>query len=230
MAQGVAYRDRAVFVGETLVLADLHIGADAASDVEFRLGEREDLTQRFEALVEAFDPAELVVAGDLLHSFGSLPEGVPETVRSLRAIADDAGARMVVTPGNHDTMLGEIWDGPTRSEYRVDDTVILHGHEPPASNADADRYVIGHDHPVIEIEGQRHPCYLYGPGTYRGGDVVMLPAFTRLMRGSTVNGMSGADFQSPLVPDADGLRPVVRDETADESLEFPALGSFRQML
>lgn len=228
MPAGVTFRDRAAYLADTLVLADLHVGADAASGVEFRLGEREDLTRRFGALVEHFDPSAVVLAGDLLHSFGTIPEGVVETVSALRRTAREAGVRAVVTPGNHDTLLSELWDGPTEREYRAGDTVILHGHE--AAESDADRYVVGHDHPVIAIEGQRHPCYLYGPETYRGADVLVLPAFTRLMRGSTVNGMTATDFQSPLVTNADALRPVVRDEDADESLEFPALGSFRRFL
>lgn len=230
MPAGVRVRERTAYLedADTLVVADLHVGRDATSAVEVRLGEHEDLIGRFGGLLEHFDPAEVVVAGDLLHSFGSIPDGVAETVRALRRTAREADAMVVVTPGNHDTMLDELWDGPTAPEYRVGDTVVLHGHEPPDS--EADRYVIGHDHPVIAIEGQRHPCFLYGPDTYRGADVLVLPAFTRLMRGSTVNGMAAADFMSPLVTNADAFRPTVRDEDAEESLEFPALGSFRRML
>lgn len=228
MPAGTTLRDRAAYFEETLVLADLHVGKDATSGVEFRLGEHEDLVERFAALVEHFSPAAVVFAGDLLHSFGNLPEGVAETVRALRAAVREGGAHAVVTPGNHDTMLEELWDGSVEREHRVGDTVVLHGHEAPES--DADRYVVGHDHPVITIEGRRHPCYLYGPGTYEGADVLMLPAFTRLARGVTVNGMDATDFQSPLVTNADALRPIVRDEDADETLEFPPLGSFRRML
>jgi hypothetical protein len=58
----------------------------------------------------------------------------------------------------------------------------------------------------------------------------MLPAFSRLPAGVAVNEMYAADFQSPLVEGTDGLRPVVRDEAADRTHEFPPLDEFRRLL
>ncbi|MFB6206922.1 MAG: metallophosphoesterase [Haloglomus sp.] len=234
--ESVTLRDRAVYLprADALVLADTHLGRDESSNVQLRLGEDRDITERVERLLERYEPAELVVAGDLLHSFSSVPSGVRESLRDLRRAADAAGTEVVVTPGNHDTMLDELWDGPTTDQHALADgdrqVVVLHGHEPPADPGGAHLYVVGHDHPTIEIEGQRRPCYLHGHGCYRGADVLMLPSFTRLAAGAPVNGMSTADFMSPLVTEADLLRPVVHDATADETLVFPPLGRFREML
>ena len=227
---GVEFRDRAVYLSEaaTLVLADVHLGKDATSNVEMRLGEHEDVTGRFDALVERFDPEEVVFAGDLLHSFSTLPHGVMETVTELRATAREAGAKVVVTPGNHDTMLGDLWKGPVESEYRVGEWLVTHGHEEPESRAEG--YLVGHDHPAIEIEGQRRPCYLYGEEVYRGADVLMLPAFTRLAAGTPVNGARSGDLMSPLARRIGAFRPLVRDGAADETLSFPPLAEFRSLL
>lgn len=224
------YRDRAVHFpeAETLVVADLHLGRDAASNVEVRLGEHEDVTGRFESLLERYNPDEAVIAGDLLHAFSRLPRGVLESVTQLKQAARSTGTRLVVTPGNHDGMLDEVWEGPMVDEYRVGDWVICHGHEEP--EAEAAGYVIGHDHPTIEIEGQRRPCFLHGKDVYRNADILVLPAFTPLAPGVGVNHMSAVDFQSPLITDADVLCPIVRDETADETLTFPPLGEFRRLL
>jgi hypothetical protein len=225
------FRDAAVYLHgpDALVLADVHVGMDEASAVEFPLGERRDLAERLSALVEAFEPATVAFAGDLLHSFGRASVGTEETVSSLVAACRGAGARVVVVRGNHDTMLDAVWSGDVHDEYALaDGTLVCHGHEAPGG--DAPLYVVGHDHPAIAIEGQRRPCYLYGPGAYRGGDVLVLPAFTRLAAGAEVNGMAASDFQSPLVPDADALRPIVWDADADESLSFPPLGTFRRLL
>ncbi|WP_135819792.1 metallophosphoesterase [Halostella litorea] len=225
-------RDRACYLpaADALVLTDLHAGRAAASNVEFPLGERSDLTGRVAALLDEFAPAEVVVGGDLLQAFDRVPHGVGETVDRLRATADGAGADLVVTPGNHDSQLSAVYDGPAPAEYRLADggTVVCHGHELP--DADADRYVVGHDHPAVEIEGRKRPCYLVGEGAYRGADVVMLPAFTRLAAGVAVNGMGAADFASPLVTDPDVFRPVVWDEDAGEALDFPPLGELRRFL
>lgn len=230
LTDSLAFDDRAVYLGaeSTLVLSDLHLGRAAASDVQSDLGEHDDLTGRVGALLDRFDPDELVVAGDLLHSFSSLPRGVTETLQSLERAARETGARVVVTPGNHDTMLSGLWDGPTEEEYRVGDWVVCHGHAAP--ELDADRYLVGHDHPTLEVEGQRHPCYLYGEGVYRGSDVLMLPAFTRTAAGVVVNRMRAAEFQSPLVTHADAFRPLVWDGSGGETLTFPPLGEFRRML
>jgi putative SbcD/Mre11-related phosphoesterase len=227
---GVSLHDRAAYLepAGTLVLSDVHLGKDATSNVELRLGEHEDVTGRFADLIDRFDPEEVVLAGDLLHSFSTLPRGVMETLDELRTTARDAGAGMLVTPGNHDTMLGDLWKGPTESEYRVGDWLVTHGHEAPESAAD--RYLVGHDHPAIEIEGRRRPCYLYGEGVYRGADVLVLPAFTRLAAGTPVNGARTGDLMSPLVREVDSFRPLVRDEAAGETLSFPPLAEFRRLL
>lgn len=220
------FDDRTLLVGDTLVVADLHVGKEAAS-VELPVGERSDLVERLTVLLADHDPGTVVFAGDLLHSFGSIPRGATETVQDLTAAVRGTGARLVATPGNHDTMLASLWDGETTSEHRVSaDTVVLHGHERPEN--EVARYVVGHDHPTIEIEGRRRPCYLVGEQA--AGEVVMLPAFTRLARGVDVGRMRTHEFQSPLVTDADALRPVVWDDDAGEPLPFPPLGEFRGLL
>jgi len=224
----LTYDGRALLVGDVLVVADLHVGRGTGGELEFPVGSGSDMVERFRDLVERHGPTEVVLAGDLLHSFQTVPRTVEDTVAGLKAACREAGARLVVTPGNHDTMLDSVWDGPTEREYRVGETLLLHGHEAP--EGEADRYVVGHDHPTIEIEGQRRPCYLVGEDQYRGGDVVMLPSFNKLNAGVRVNTMSAGEFQSPLVTDADRLAPVVWDEGARETRAFPPLGEFRRML
>jgi putative SbcD/Mre11-related phosphoesterase len=220
--------DHALCLDDTLVVSDCHVGRGPSSNVELPMGDGSDMLVRLEELLARFDPDEVVVAGDLLHSFQTIPRTVEQVVDGFAAAAREAGARMVVTPGNHDTMLDSVWDGPTEREYRVGDTVVCHGHDPP--EADAERYIVGHDHPTITIEGQRRACYLAGEGVYRGADVVMLPAFNGLIRGVEINDMRAGDFMSPLVTDADAFAPVVLDDAGGETLSFPPLGEFRHRL
>jgi len=224
----LTYDDRALLLGDTLVVADCHVGRGTGGELEFPVGSGTDMVERFRDLVERHEPEEVVVAGDLLHSFQTVPRTVADTIAGLRAACQESGARLLVTPGNHDTMLESVWDGPTEREYRVGDTLVLHGHEAP--EGEADRYIVGHDHPTIEIEGQRRPCYLVGTGQYGSSEVVMVPSFNKLNAGVRVNDMSAGEFQSPLVTDVDRLAPVVWDEGTRETREFPLLGEFRRML
>lgn len=225
-------RDRAVYLPatETLVCADLHVGRDATSDIEFRIGEHEDITDRFEALLETYGPSEVVVAGDLLHSFDRVPTGASATVRTLSGLASEYGVDLLVTPGNHDTMLTELWDHSIAAEHRLDESAVLvtHGHVPP--ERDAEWFVIGHDHPTIEIEGTRRPCYLYGPDQYEGTAVLMVPSFSKLPAGIAVNELRASAFQSPLITDTGSLRPIIYDGESDKTHEFPPLDELRQFL
>jgi putative SbcD/Mre11-related phosphoesterase len=225
---GVRLRDRAAFFDGMLVVADLHIGRGASSNVELPVGDGADMADRFRELCRQFDPEVAVVAGDLLHSFRSVPGSIHETVDGIERAADEVDAAVVVTPGNHDNLLDAVWSGRIETEFRHGDTVVCHGHVEP--EADAERYVVGHDHPTIEIEGKRHPCWLAGDAQYRDAAVLMLPSFNRLVPGVRINEMSTADFMSPLVGDADRLRPAVRDQDGEETLSFPPLGEFRHRL
>ncbi|AFK18508.1 metallophosphoesterase [Haloferax mediterranei ATCC 33500] len=226
----VTVRDRAVYLSDTgaLVLADLHIGRADASDVEFPLGERADLTERLATLCDEFEPKQVVFAGDVLHRFDRVTERSKSALSALASVCTDAEAHPVFVAGNHDTMLSEAWSGTVHDEFELGDgTLVSHGHRHP--DGESHLHVVGHDHPTITIEGRTRPCVLYGPGAYRGADVLMLPSFTRLAAGVEVNRMRAGEFQSPLVSDASIFRPLVRDEDADETLTFPPLGELRRL-
>jgi len=234
--KSVAFAERAAFfpTHDALVVADLHVGRGEASAVSFPVGEREDLVARIDALCARFDPERVVIAGDVVHTFSAVSDRSRETLAALREACDASGAALELVAGNHDTSLAKAWGGPLREAVVLDDgadaprTVVCHGHEPPP--VAGDRYVIGHVHPTIEIEGDRRPCFLRGDGVYRDADLLALPAFTRLAPGVAVNEMRTDAFNSPLVTDADRLAPVVFDPDGGEPLRFPPLGAFRELL
>ena len=250
----VAFAERAAYLptADALVVADLHVGRDEAAAVSLPLGERADLVNRLDALLDRFDPATVVVAGDVAHTFDRVTDRARDTVDALRDGCEANGVTLELVAGNHDAALANAWNGPVRDEVVLGAsgdgsdgdsprTVVCHGHEAPSTAAD--RYVIGHVHPTIEIEGDRRPCSLVGAGTYRGADLLVLPAFTRLAAGVAVNDMGTDAFGSPLVTDADRLAPVVYDPGAGDggdadadagdagaTLRFPPLGEFRELL
>ncbi|MFW5924258.1 MAG: metallophosphoesterase [archaeon] len=212
---------------DAMVLADLHLGRDRTSAVELPVGERDDVPNRLAALLEESQPETVVLAGDVLHSFDRVPTGVSGTLDRIQTIVEEHDATVVVLEGNHDTMLSTILDVPLQSSYRLDqETVATHGHVVPTVSAD--RYVIGHEHPAIRIEGQRHPCALDCPDQYDGTSVFVLPAFTRLARGTLVNDLDAADSVSPMLTDLDPCRPIVHLD--DGPLAFPPLADFRSLL
>lgn len=228
------YRERAVCIDGTLVLADLHFGKGAASSVEFPLGAEDDEVDRLRRLLDHFDPDEVVLAGDVFHTFEYVPDVAEAALSDVVGAVRGAGARLVVIEGNHDTMLDAVYGGRVRDSYELDvdgeRVVVCHGHEEPG--VDADRYVVGHDHPAIVIEGQKRPCFLDGRGAYHRSDVLVVPSFNRLVAGVSVNGRVGVSRPelSPLVTRVGEFRPVVWDGEAAETLRFPPLAQFEKML
>lgn len=227
----LSVRDRAGYLSGTdsLLVADVHLGRDEASSVQFPLGERDDLRERLGALLSHFSPAEVVFVGDLFHRFDGAGRPSREGLTALTASCRDAGARPVLVGGNHDVALASTWDGEVHDAYDLGDgTVVCHGHEEPPMAGD--RYAIGHLHPTISIEGNAHPCFLWGSDAYDGADVLVLPAFNRLAPGVDVSGLADASAPSPLVCDLDAFRPIVYDPDSQETLRFPPLGELRQFL
>lgn len=258
------FRDRAAYVPEAdaLVCADLHLGRDAESNVELPLGERRRIPRRIETLLERFDPAVLVVAGDVLHAFDEVSESVAESLAAVEAAAADADVELVFVAGNHDSMLASIAEAPVVEAYDLGTgTMVVHGDEHPTTlnvvavksgeaessedqrvdvgadtdasgtgPLDAERYVMGHEHPAIVIEGRRHACYLEGPASEANASVLVLPAFNRLARGTVLNGANTGDPASPLLGDIERFRPAVRDSEAEETLWFPPFSDLQPLL
>ncbi len=224
-------RDRAVYLpaGEALVLTDLHLGKVAASAIEAPIGAGAGMIDRLVDLVHRFQPAEVVLAGDLLHSYNFVPRTARDALGQLLHRIDDDGADAVIIKGNHDPLLSELVDRDINDSYTLGDgTVVCHGHRVPSSTAD--RYVIGHDHPAIEIQGRRCPCYLRAEDVYDGADVLALPAFNPAIRGTLVNGLNEGEPLSPFLTDISRFQPVIRDRDADASLVFPRLDALRSHL
>ncbi|MGM0398794.1 MAG: metallophosphoesterase [Halobacteriota archaeon] len=226
---GIRIVDRAAYVtaADALIVADLHLGQDRSSAVELPVGERDDILGRLETTLQDVEPATVVLAGDLLHSFDRVPTGVSETLGDIRRVVDRSPADLVVLEGNHDTMLSTLVEAPIQSAYRLaDGTVVVHGHREPTETAD--RFVVGHEHPAIRIEGRRYACALDCSNQRDGSDVFVLPAYTRLARGTLVNDLDAAESLSPHLTDLGRCRPIVSLD--DEPLEFPPLAEFRSLL
>ncbi|MFB6133732.1 MAG: metallophosphoesterase [Halanaeroarchaeum sp.] len=222
-------RDRALYFpgSDVLILADLHLGMDQTSDLELPVGERADVLDRIDELLAEFEPGTVIVAGDVVHAFDHVPDAVGLTWAAMTDRIRAAEADFVVLRGNHDAVLDQLRSGPIDAHYRIaGDEVVAHGHEPPAETAP--QYVIGHEHPAIRIEGERHACALDCIDQRDAARVIVAPAFTRLARGTLVNGRRSDESVSPLLSDVTACRPVV--ETEDDTLRFPPLSSFRSLL
>jgi uncharacterized protein len=224
------FYNSALFVRELglCVVSDVHIGLEETlyrQGLHFPLHEEETLLSRFEAVLARFKPTTMVLDGDIFHSFDRVSRAVRAAffgiVEALRAECE-----VVLVRGSHDTMLPLV-AGRTVDRYDAGGYTVIHG---DLSVKDHGTLVLGHDHPVIEIEMERFPCFLYGQGAVHGKDLIMMPAFNPLSPGVTINYAKGRDFLSPMLRrvDTGSLQPVV--EVDGEMVLLPPLASIRRFV
>ena len=162
----------------TAVGADLHLGYGA---VRQESGEAipsrgiEDTVADLEGLFRDFQPARLVIAGDLLEK-SRVPEHVPALLEWLKNHSVELAG---VVPGNHDrgalrNLLGESCypNGITLGEWQV-----VHGH----GRLPKGRVIYGHHHPSLGFGREvKAPCYVIGNRS------IILPAHSRNASGVNV--------------------------------------------
>lgn len=222
------FQSGCLFIKDSGICAasDLHIGLEdelLRQGLAFPLQEERLLLERLEEILKKFKPAAFVLAGDIVHSFNRIDRKVIAKLDSVIRLLEKQ-CRVILLRGSHDTMLStlprEILDRYDREGF-----TFAHGH---AALEEHKNLIIGHEHPVIQIEMERLPCFLYGHEVVKGKDLIMLPAFNPLCQGVTINHVEGRDFMSPLLKrvDTGELAPVV--EVQGEVLVFPRLTKLRR--
>ncbi|MCY7370337.1 MAG: ligase-associated DNA damage response endonuclease PdeM [Polaromonas sp.] len=163
--------------GQTLFVADLHIGKAAAYRAlgqPVPAGTTQRNLLRLSALLDRHAPAQLVFLGDFLHAAAA------RTPQVLAALADwrarHAATAMTLVRGNHDSRAG---DPPAALRIEVVEEPHLLGpfaccHHPQRHPTHA--VLAGHVHPVCRLSGPgrdslRLPCFVCGDGQ------MVLPAF-----------------------------------------------------
>lgn len=208
------------------VVSDVHIGLSEAlyrQGLHFPLHEEETLLERFEAILDRFRPAVFVLDGDIFHAFDRVSRDVKESLETILS-ALKAECEVVLVRGSHDVMLPAVRGG-TVERYDRGGYTVVHGDR---AVDDHGTLIIGHDHPAIEIDLARFPCFLYGQSIARGNDLIVLPAFNPLSPGVVVNSARNRDFLSPILRrvDVDALQPVV--EVDGEAVVLPPLAGIRR--
>ncbi len=237
----VEYFNSAAYFPDTGVcaVADVHIGMEAAIQAEgfaMPLDEDKELLARFKAVVQRFNPKVMVLDGDVLHEFHRVRRGAQKNFDRVMLALMASVDEVVVILGSHDKMMGVALtdiDG-VRSDhfYFAGGVLFCHGDAIPerASEKDVEMIVIGHDHPTLDVEMKKEPCFLYGKSAWHGKDILVLPAFNPLCAGTSINRLDTRDFLSPFIRQGDigGYRPIIVAE--GETLEFPPLRDFRHVL
>jgi len=186
---------RAVYWSERKVLfvADLHLGKDATfrqAGLAVPAVSSRDSLNRLQKLVEAYDPSECIILGDLIHAADSLNERVQGEVSEF--FGRVSGCRWRLIKGNHDRHTKKWpadWPLLIESEGAIMEPFrLLHFPEFPADARDSrigregislkqgEYFLAGHIHPAWRgsaslLVREKLACYWLTP---RG---LILPAF-----------------------------------------------------
>jgi len=227
-----------------LLLADLHIGYEAALEKEgihIPASTYPESRMLIEEMLDRTGAQSLVVAGDLKHEFGIPSEQEWVEVRRFLAWLRERRVEAHVVRGNHDNYVISILKregvGFHEPLVRLGSVAVVHGHQPIAGiPLGVETVVMGHEHPALVLRGsvgskRRYKCFLRG----KTGRVslVVLPAVTPLASGTDVNLVVSLRSQilSPILREAEIERftPIVVDPEAG-CLEFPPLGVLQRAM
>lgn len=220
-------------------VADIHVGIEAAIQAEgfgMPLDEDRMLLDRFKAIVQRFSPKIMVLDGDVLHEFHRVRRNAQKSFDRIMLALLSSVDEVVIILGSHDKMMGVALtdiEGVRGEQFYFSGGVLFcHGDVIPerAKDDDVEMIVIGHDHPTLDVEMKKEPCFLYGKKAWRGKDIIVLPAFNPLCAGTSINRLDSRDFLSPFVREGDigAYRPIIVVD--GEALEFPPLREFRHVL
>jgi hypothetical protein len=204
----------ALRVDGAVVIGDLHIGVESHLGRKgFHLPSRTAVMR--DLLLEIKDANRLVVLGDVKDSVpGSSKQEYREIPDFFRAMLEHFDVVDVVV-GNHDTQIEEFLPKHVNvhpaSGMKLGDVGFIHGHTWPSAEVMASGVLVtAHNHPAVMFRdgiGKRttEPCWFRAGFTdvqsdylERPDELVIIPAFNRLLGGSPVN-VSGEGFLGPLM-------------------------------
>ncbi len=221
---------------QTLVFSDLHLGYEAELHSKGVLVPRRQYKETIAVLRKIIESAKLVktivLNGDLKHSFGRISSQEWNDILRLIDELRMHCSQVVVVKGNHDAVIASVLakkEVIAVDEFRVEDTLVLHGDELPTAHQikTTKIIIIGHDHPAITLRhkstSHKYKCYLRGAYTRR--TLIVQPSTFPLVVGSDV---AKEQLMSPLLPaDLRRFEIFVVDEKKLEVLGFGRLGKLK---
>ncbi len=185
----------------TCVLADLHFGFEHHS-VDIIRVQTKILFDIIKNAVKQFDIREIIINGDVKHSFGKEEGGEWHEIKLFLRKTQEL-ANLTIVKGNHDNYIENIarpMGIDVHSSIIKDGWLITHGHFQLDLPRDVKGVVIGHEHPAIKIRDRmgalfKYRCFLIS----NIGDkkLVVLPSLNPWSFGTDI--LSTQTFLSPFL-------------------------------
>ncbi len=216
--------EKALKLGRTLVVADLHLGYEFAMAKEGFYLPRifHEVVGSLKSIIEREKPKRLVIDGDLKHSF--IPEWRER--KELRVFVEEISPlvdELVLVRGNHD--VGTLWlrelGVEIVDELEIGGWKLVHGHK----LVEGERFIIGHEHPAIRLRDEVG-ALIKVPTFLMGEELIVLPAFSPWAYGNDVL----REIVSPFLRARELKSARVIAPLGDELLDFGSLGRLSEIL
>lgn len=222
---------------DLLVIADLHLGLEKTMTAKGNYIPQNQLDMMKEEIKEAKDETgaeRILINGDLKNQFKtSYSEN--EEVKELLNFLSFNFEEIIVIEGNHDTFIDSALNdnGVEMEEYHLEDGILfVHGDRSlddiEMGEESVEIVVIGHEHPAIALKDdigvkEKIPALLYGD-LDEERKIVVLPAFSRIANGTSVNEVPERELLSPVLKNTDKSRMKAVGVSREAGLlEFPEL-------
>ncbi|PSH00103.1 MAG: hypothetical protein BRC28_01175 [Nanohaloarchaea archaeon SW_4_43_9] len=223
---------------DLLVISDLHLGLEKTMTAKGNYIPQNQLDMMKKEIKEAKDRKgadRILINGDLKNQFKtsySENEEIKELLNFLAFSFDE----IIVVEGNHDTFIDSALkdNGIEMKEYHLEDGILfVHGDRrlkdiDVEDEKGVDIVVIGHEHPAITLKDdigvkEKIPALLHG-NLDEERKLVVLPAFSRIANGTSVNEIPKRELLSPILKNSDkkGMKAVGISREAG-LLEFPEI-------
>ncbi|MFW6014628.1 MAG: metallophosphoesterase [Candidatus Nanoarchaeia archaeon] len=188
------FRDLCVYMDDTLIFSDIHMGYEEALNKQGILIPRHQYPLTIERIKKIVGKHKrIIINGDIKHEFGQISE--TEWRHTLRIIdfLSTKCDELILIKGNHDTILGPIAEKrnvKVMEEFKLNDTLIIHGDsiQESAKSDDVKRIIIGHEHPAVSLMDyprvEKFKCFL--KGDWKGKELVVMPSFNLVQEGTDI--------------------------------------------
>lgn len=190
---------KALVVENKAVISDLHLGFENVLQnygINIPRIQIDEIIEELENVL-SLGIEELIINGDVKHEFSqNLPVEWKDVINLLEFLSGEV--KISIIRGNHDNFLPAILKKFPEVRFEeamdVNEYTILHGHKKIDSLTN--RLILGHEHPAVKLRDEvggfyRYSCFL------KLGDVIVLPAFSPLMKGTDM--LSSSRFMSPIL-------------------------------
>jgi len=238
----------ALLAGDTLVVADLHIGVEYGY---YKSGIRipsntSSMLRGIEELIKLTRAKNLVLLGDVKHK---VPGSTFQELREIPEFLVYLGKKtsIDIVPGNHDSDLKNFLPEGVRLRpsrgFAKGNFYFVHGHTWPSPEfMKTDYVIVGHEHPQIEFRDRLGYRFFeqvwmraeldrnalrkkYKKIPTRLPELIIMPKFNRLSGGISMN-YPVSDIDKAHRYDSSGIGPLVRSAKLKASKVYLLDGTF----